>query len=287
VLVGVVCTLLVAVFLMAFTHCTAKRDVAVWASVGVVAVNSTGLLWSEATAEKLGCGIIGGLYYYEEPRLQRYQDFQRSHPEYPADKAVWMVDCDLDRSPYAEGVMVSDPANLHVLVNKQRRLPAEYEPGDLVVDGNVTVRAIVVAPLGELIASAAADGVGIVATSGFRSYVAQETIWNNVAGISGEAIADESIARAGFSEHQTGLAVDINSADYHVYQSPEDFWLAEHAWEYGFIVRYTNENSEITQYVAEPWHLRYVGKDVARLMHDKQIGSLEEYCAKYVLHALP
>jgi LAS superfamily LD-carboxypeptidase LdcB len=281
----------IAVLLVAVSFCAQSRGAVdkdaepTWTSATFF---STGFLaFTVLQQQGLASDLLSALYYYDESRLQRYQEFQALHPEYSGDTVVWMVGCDLDLPAYAQGIQASDPANLYVLVNKQHCLPDWYAPGDLVTVGNAPVREFLVAPLEELLAAAAAAGVSIYPSSGFRSFQTQELLWNSLAATSGETIADGCIARAGFSEHQTGLVLDINTADYQVYGTPEDFWLEEHAWEYGFIVRYTNANSDITQYVAEPWHLRYVGKEVAQLMHDGQIGSFEEYYLKYVLYAPP
>lgn len=95
-----------------------------------------------------------------------------------------------------------------------------------------------------------------------------------------EKIAKQWVAVPGTSEHQLGLAVDITSADKNV-QSPEEIWnwLAQHSWEYGFILRYTEEKREITGIMPEEWHYRYVGKEAAREIYEQGI-CLEEYLKK-------
>ena len=223
-------------------------------------------------------------YFYDASRQERYSDFAAKNPDLSAEDVVWMIDCDLDFVPYWGVAETPNPSSLVALVCKHRFLPADYYPDDLVDVGGTAIRSIAAQPLMALVASAAAAGVTVVPTSGFRSYQDQADLHDYYVSIAGEAEADNSSARAGFSEHQTGLAMDINSANYLVYGSSEDFWLAEHAWEYGFIVRYTNDNSSVTLYVAEPWHLRYVGKDVSEFMHNNNIGSLEEYYVKHVLY---
>lgn len=93
--------------------------------------------------------------------------------------------------------------------------------------------------------------------------------------------ADTYSARAGFSEHQTGLALDINVASLsaHFEETPEYAWLAEHCWEYGFILRFPQGKEALTGYLFEPWHYRYVGPETARLCHE-QNWTLEEYWAR-------
>ena len=93
-------------------------------------------------------------------------------------------------------------------------------------------------------------------------------IYNNYVGIYGTDTADTFSARPGFSEHQTGLAIDVNTIDDSFAGTPEAIWLAEHCWEYGFIIRYPEGKQNITGYKYEPWHIRYVGSAISKQIHD-------------------
>ena len=135
----------------------------------------------------------------------------------------------------------------------------------------------------KLAGDAAAQGLDIVMTTAYRSYDYQSVLWNNNVNRYGNEIdANVISAKPGQSEHQTGLAVDISTADIG-YQLLESFadtdegkWIAEHAHEYGFILRYLEGKSDITGYVYEPWHIRYVGKTAAAEIKDSGL-TLEEY----------
>jgi D-alanyl-D-alanine carboxypeptidase len=174
---------------------------------------------------------------------------------------------------------IDDPVSIWVIVNKSRPLqPQSYVPLDLAVphvklqlspkSERMHVRQMVAEPLHDLFAAAEKDGFHLILLSGYRSEAYQEKIYARYQKkLKRAAIAS---ARPGYSEHQTGLAVDLNRdkdlkcltmpcfAD-----MPEAKWLADHAHEFGFIIRYEKTKEAITGYEYEPWHLRYVGKDLA------------------------
>ncbi|WP_392389017.1 M15 family metallopeptidase [Gorillibacterium timonense] len=177
-------------------------------------------------------------------------------------------------------------------MNKTRKLPADYVPADL-VEPNVRfsfseklekrkMRKEAAGALEKLFAGAKKDGVILYAVSGYRSYKTQESLFNAYVKRDGEAEASRYSARAGTSEHQTGLAMDVSSKSVN-YQLSEKFgetaegkWLAKHASEYGFIIRYPKGTEKITGYMYEPWHIRYLGKELAQEVV-KQGVTLDEY----------
>jgi D-alanyl-D-alanine carboxypeptidase len=231
---------------------------------------------------------FSSFYYYDKARLERYRSFSEANPEFEAGDVVWMVDCDLDKAPYEDSQEVADPSSLQALVNKHFTLPFDYAPSDLVDCGSAQLRAEAAEAIAQLIAGADSESLRIWTSSGFRSYGAQDALYQGYAAENGEAVADAFSARAGSSEHQTGLAVDVNATDWILEVAPaEANWLAGHAHEYGFIVRYTTENSAATGYTEEPWHLRYVGVSDAMNMHKLSIASYEEYWVKHILYSPP
>lgn len=190
---------------------------------------------------------------------------------------------------------ITDPTSLWVVVNKQRRLqPADYVPGDLVIPtiklrSNITsnerqVRASTAAALQALSDTAKADGITLTLESGYRSYSFQVSLYNRYVNQQGQAVADTQSARAGYSEHQTGLAADVGgvtkpacNVEACFADTPEGKWVAANAYKQGFVIRYPEGKTPITGYTYEPWHLRYVGVDLATEMHEKQIATLEEF----------
>ena len=121
-----------------------------------------------------------------------------------------------------------------------------------------------------------ASGYSMPIVSGYRSYEYQITVYQGWCNKDGQEIADTYSARPGHSEHQSGLAADITSIYQSYGETAEGRWLAAHAHEYGFIVRYQLGKDDITGYMYEPWHLRYLGESTARLVFDSGL-TLDEF----------
>lgn len=155
-----------------------------------------------------------------------------------------------------------------LIVNKTYSLPPTYAPGDL--DPAVKEQFAVMQK------DAAALGLNLYISSGYRSYDYQKRIYNNNVAAYGVEKTDTFSARPGHSEHQTGLAFDLNTINDAFALTPESDWVKEHAHEYGFIVRYPEGKSHITGYKYEPWHLRYLGVDTATAVYNSGL-TLEEY----------
>lgn len=155
----------------------------------------------------------------------------------------------IDGVTYINGILIA---------NKSYGLPSTYNPGGLTSDTYSAFQ--------ELVQGASYDGITIYLSSGFRSYDLQSEIYNNYVNVNGQATADTFSARPGYSEHQTGLAIDVNEISDAFIGTPEAIWLAEHCVEYGFIIRYPQGKQDITGYKYEPWHIRYVGKETAQAL---------------------
>jgi D-alanyl-D-alanine carboxypeptidase len=177
----------------------------------------------------------------------------------------------------------TDPASIWVVVNKQHPLqPQTYAPTDLqTVGGGHYLRAEAAAALAQMIAGAKQAGLTITPASGYRSYATQTTVYNNEVAANGQDRADSQSARPGYSEHQTGLAVDIAgggcSIDDCFGDTAEGKWTAANAYKYGYILRYVADSTTVTGYRGEAWHFRYVGSDLATEMHSRGILTLEEF----------
>jgi len=220
--------------------------------------------------------------FYIEARSGRYEAFAAQRPLLAFDDVVWMVNVDLDKPPYEEVSEVRDPTSLTALVTKYFYLPADYSPQNLVNIGQTMMRAEAAGAMEEMINAAKAEGLRLWVQSGYRSYSIQIGLYAQYSAADGEEEADRYSARPGHSEHQTGLVADLNSITDAFGETPEGMWVAENCWQYGFIVRYTAENTEITLYKPEPWHIRYIGREAAAGMRDLGILSFEEYWVRYV-----
>ena len=191
--------------------------------------------------------------------------------------------------PELKDVLTYDDGNLLVLVNKYHGVSPDYEPEGMVpVDlsmaawDGVQIKKEAYDASVEMFNDAAAQGYSFCICSGYRSYEYQQELFENALATQSEEEAHMFSAYPGRSEHHTGLAIDITSesmgwslsqdfADY-----PEGKWLDEHCQDYGFILRYQKGKEDITGYQYEPWHFRYVGKEVAKEIMSKGI-TFEEY----------
>lgn len=184
-----------------------------------------------------------------------------------------------------------DPTDTLILVNKNNKAPAvpvtlvkpDVQPTREAVSENIYMRPEAAAALENLFEGAAQDGITLYATSGYRSYSTQKAIFERKLERMDEKQANASVAKPGYSEHQTGLAMDIEGETTKgtglteaFGESPEGIWTAEHCAEYGFIIRYPKEKTNITGYIYEPWHLRYVGKEAAAEITELGV-TFEEY----------
>lgn len=163
-----------------------------------------------------------------------------------------------DGLTYVDGILIA---------NKTYSLPQDYNPG---VDSEASDAFY------EMQSAAAAEGLDIYISSGFRSYDDQDRIYNNYVSYDGQELADTYSARPGHSEHQTGLAFDLNSIDDSFADTAEGEWVAANAHKYGFIIRYAKDKVDITGYQYEPWHIRYLGVDIATQVYESGL-CLEEY----------
>ncbi|MFZ1258435.1 MAG: M15 family metallopeptidase [Candidatus Saccharimonas sp.] len=181
----------------------------------------------------------------------------------------------------ATACAAANPDSLQVVINKKNCFrPLDYTPADLVTVNDITLRKEAMTQTTALLAAAAVDSQPIAVTSSFRSYDTQVATYAYWVEISGVNQADTYSARPGYSEHQTGLAIDVKAGECALScfaDTSQYTWLAQHAAEYGFIQRYPADLMAITGYQAEPWHWRYVGKTVAADMKSKGIQTLEQY----------
>lgn len=154
-----------------------------------------------------------------------------------------------------------------LLVNKKYTLPATYSPG---VDKTAKKK------FDQMKKAALKDNISLTIVSGYRSYNTQAAIYNKNVEAHGAKIANRFSAKAGQSEHQTGLAFDVNKANRSFVGTKEALWLQKNCYKYGFIIRYPKGKESITGYVYEPWHIRYVGEKAAKEIYESGL-CLEEY----------
>lgn len=189
--------------------------------------------------------------------------------------------------------VIQNPENVLVLVNKEYSLPRDYIPEDLTRPnipfsfGDLDIlksymREEAARAVEEMFQQAKSEGIVLYGVSAYRPYEYQQTLFSLEVKKKGEEKAVQAVAKPGQSEHQTGLTIDVTSESVN-FRITEEFgetkegkWLAEHAHQFGFIIRYPKGKEVITQYQYEPWHIRYVGKKVARILYEHNL-TLEEY----------
>lgn len=180
--------------------------------------------------------------------------------------------------------LIKNSNNYLVLVNKNNRLPKEYIPSDLELinpnysDSKQYLRIKAKQAFESMAKDIEKINLKIIAVSTYRSYEYQEKLFNNYVKEKGLKYANRCSAKAGYSEHQTGLAVDIanKNLDYDNFDKTNEFnWVKDNAHKYGFIMRYPENKEDITGYKYEPWHYRYVG-DIATYIYNNNL-TFEEY----------
>ena len=177
----------------------------------------------------------------------------------------------------------TDPTSPWVVVNKQHPInPINYAPSDLTSVGNgQQMRAEAASALQHMFSDAQAAGYTLVADSGYRSYSTQVSTYNGYVQQWGQTYTDTVSARPGYSEHQTGWAVDIGTENCHVADCFGDTaggkWAAANAYKYGFLLRYPSDLTDITGYSNETWHFRYIGPTLAEQLHKENVLTLEQF----------
>jgi D-alanyl-D-alanine carboxypeptidase len=224
--------------------------------------------------------IAAGLFFWN-----KYENSANSQAK-PA--AVGANQAGINKQQYS----TTDPNSIWVIVNKKHPLPDGYKPTILVTpnialnlpaqDEQMQVSSQMAPSLEKLFAGAQAAGINLKLNSAYRSEALQKELYDSYAARDGQAAAATYSAPPGTSEHQTGLAADIMadddkcSLDICFADTPEGQWLKAHAHEYGFIIRYLKGKEALTTYQYEPWHIRYVGTELATQLYSSG-ETMEEF----------
>lgn len=195
---------------------------------------------------------------------------------------------DFDKTSYS----IDELDSIWLVVNKSRPIDLDYVPSDLRMvnvahkagksDSEMSMRNVAAVALEEMFEAASVDSIDLQLGSGYRSSELQNYYYTNYVQAYSQEEADKFSARPGTSEHQIGLVADVSGVDEVCYleicfaDTAEGRWLVDNAHLYGFIVRYPKGKENITGYQFEPWHLRYVGKELASELLDKNL-TIEEF----------
>ena len=234
---------------------------------------------------------LGKEKYFIFKNLERYLNMLSNKPNTDLKEIVALVNVNRDYEFYTHDLVGKNTDASNIIVNKYYILDENYVPDDLV---NISLQ---YAYAGHKIKKEANDayvsmwheakdnGIQLIVNSSYRSYAEQKDIYDSYIIKYGQKKTDEMAAKPGYSEHQSGLVIDVfeinNQKTSTFKNSPAYEWLKNNAYNFGFIERYPENKENITGYSFESWHWRYVGKDVAKIIHDEDI-TYDEYYAYYV-----
>ena len=223
--------------------------------------------------------------YFIDENYERYLKY-RNKNNVTIKEAITCVNSRIDYEFYTNVVDTDLSKGNLILVNKYNKLSENYVP-DLVTMGSdysrsgLKMQKEAYEHFKDMVDGAKEAGYTIYNISSYRSYSTQNNLYNNYAKRDGQKKADTYSARPGYSEHQTGLASDINTVQDSFEYTKEYKWLKDNSYKYGFILRYPKGKEYITGYQFEPWHYRYVGLDVAKYIYEHDI-TYEEYYEYFV-----
>jgi len=215
--------------------------------------------------------------YYIKDNNQKYIEYIKDNNN--LDEVISIINVKADKDWYTFTTQIEDFSN-SMLVNKYYFLPADYNPNDIVsiknwyAYDNQSIKKEVYDQYVKMHNAASNQGLRLIVETSYRTFEQQENIYR---------YSGDLAARPGFSEHQTGLALDIKTdkvSDSNFESSEEFTWLKNNAYKYGFILRYPKGKEKITGIKYEPWHYRYLGVDLATKVHDSGL-TYEEYYAYY------
>lgn len=231
--------------------------------------------------------------YFLFKNLKSYIEYYDKHKDEKISHIISLVNVKANNEWYDEDIVkVTDTSKgILMLVNKFNQLKENYTPKNIVPISNYysyannSITEEVYNAYKKMWYAAKDEDLTLIVTSSYRDYKTQEVLWESYADSKGEKWADSVSARAGFSEHQTGLTLDIVTYNtiMNDFENTDEFkWLQKNAHKYGFILRYPKGKEDITGYDYESWHYRYVGVDVATAVHDKKI-TYDEYYEYYIV----
>ena len=258
-----------------------KKKIIVAGAILVVLAGGFGITYAYTSHKEASHTSSNNGYYYNEDSGSLEKDPLVTGEELLTE----------DELPSRDKV-ITTPESIFCLVNKEYSLPADYIPADL-VEPDVTfsidyesekklMRKVAADALETMFQDAAKENLELTAVSGYHSYDRQKEIYEKNLKTRGTTHTNQYSAKPGYSEHQTGLVMDISceSENFDLQESfgetPEGIWVSENAHLYGYIIRYPKDKCEITGYAYEPWHLRYVGIPMATYLYQNNM-TLDEY----------
>lgn len=226
--------------------------------------------------------------FYKEENQSRYELYKLKN-NYNDKKTILYVNIGLDKEFYTN-IKPSKYLNTkYILVNKYNFLEESYIPNDLIKlndysKENLYLNNEAYESFKKMALDARLNNLNIRIISAYRSYEYQKKLYSNYLKIDPQNIVDTYSARSGHSEHQTGLAIDIDNTktSYTNFENTNEFeWIKNNCYKYGFILRYPKDKEHITGYIYEPWHYRYVGTEISEYIYKNNLA-YEEYYYEFI-----
>lgn len=228
--------------------------------------------------------------FYKKDNLQRYIDYKKNNPSYSLEDVVTYVNLNLDKEPYTDTIKSKYLDTTYYIVNKFNYLGSDFIPNDLVLLDNKYAKSGIYLvreakdKLEIMLNDSVKENLKIRVSSAYRSYTYQVNLYNRYVRSDGVALADTYSARPGYSEHQSGLVVDLsrNFESFDTFENTDEYkWMVANSYKYGFILRYPKGKEKITTYTFESWHYRYIGVELAKKVHDSGL-TFDEYYVRYL-----
>ena len=224
-------------------------------------------------------------------KLSNYDRYVKYSDESGEDceEVVLYVNLDMDKEDYTDSHEVLD-FSYSMLVNKHHNLKEDFVPNNLISvstdyasSDDIECNGVAYNAFKEMSEAAKKEGLGLVINSCYRSYQDQIDIEELYRKTYGDSYVEKYVAKPGYSEHQTGLAMDIGSRSVNVFANSKEYiWIQENAYKYGFIYRFQKKYEAITGFRSEAWHYRYVGKEIAKYIYEHNNMSFEEYYVMFL-----
>ena len=220
--------------------------------------------------------------FFKVDKLDRYLNYYNGDYR----DTIIKVNIGLDKMFYQDPNIIKDYST-DVIVNKYNMLDASFVPAKLVEldkcsDGGQYLAEEAKLAYDKLCSASLKEGLKLGVTSSYRSYESQKGIYASYLKSNGKEYVEQYVATPGYSEHQTGLALDVKSTVSSPFKKTKEYtWMINNSYKYGFILRYPEEMENITGYSAEAWHFRYVGEEAAKYIYDNKI-TYEEYYAMFM-----
>lgn len=237
-------------------------------------------------AEKKKVRYLEEFYSLDYAKIENYDRYVQYSDETGENEidTVINVNLNLDKEDYTDAIEIKE-FSPSMLVNKHRYLSKDFIPDSLVTidseyasSDDLKISRLALNAFIEMYNAAKAEGYNLVINSAYRSYDDQVEIENTYRDLYGQSYVDKYVAKPGFSEHQTGLAFDIGSRNSRIFADSKEYeWMINNAYKYGFVLRFDKRYENITGFRNEPWHFRYVGKEIAKYTFEHNNMSLEEY----------